>query len=412
MRNRTPIVSIASILLCLSASAFAQEGSEGASTRQEILLEKRKEKARQLTPYETTSAESRVRGLEKAKFPQNILVKGWHGIRPVIGGMPPGSGFVGGAGYVHGLENQYFTFQTNARYSTRGYTILDAEGTFPPPQVGRRVELRFKTEYRDLTSLRFFGLGNESSVDDRSTYLMKDTGAHGFVWLNPRGLLSFGAQTGWLRVETGAGSGDPSLESVFSPETVPGFGLPRTEYHVTGGWAEFDLRHKWEEPAVGVVGRITVLRHEDFVSNRFDFTRVVGDVKAYIPLGRRNRILALRFRTSHAESDDGHEVPFYMMETLGGSKTIRSYREYRFRDLRNLLLQAEYRWEVWTYVDFTFFFDAGKVFSDRDDFNFSHLHTGYGFGVRAHAPGGFALRIDLARGSEGVKLHISGGPSF
>ncbi len=364
--------------------------------------------------YGDLSAESRIRGLEKAKFPQNILVKGWHGLRPVIGGMPSGSGFVGGAGYVHGLEDQYFTFQTNARYSTRGYTILDAEGTFPPPQVGRRFELRFKTEYRDLSSLRFFGLGNDSSVDGRSTYMMKDTGVHGFVWLHPRGLFSFVAQTGWLRVETGEGSGGggPSLESVFSPETVPGFGLPRTEYNVTGGWAEFDLRQKWEEPAVGVVGRVTVLRHEDFVSNRFDFTRLVGDVKAYIPLGRRNRILALRFRTSHSESDDGHEVPFYMMETLGGSKTIRGFREYRFRDVRNLLLQAEYRWEVWTYIDFTFFYDAGKVFLDRDDLDLSDLHTGYGFGVRAHAPGGFALRIDLARSSEGVKLHISGGPSF
>ena len=101
-----------------------------------------------------------------------------------------------------------------------------------------------------------------------------------------------------------------------------------------------------------------------------------------------------------------------MMETLGGAKDIRGFNEFRFRDTRNLLLNVEYRWEVWTFVDFTVFFDTGKVFFEEDDFNFKDLHTGYGFGVRAHAPGGVVLRLDLANSTEGLKFHISGGPSF
>jgi outer membrane translocation and assembly module TamA len=60
----------------------------------------------------------------------------------------------------------------------------------------------------------------------------------------------------------------------------------------------------------------------------------------------------------------------------------------------------------------TVFVDTGKVFSDLNDFDFEDLHTGYGFGLRVHTPGGFRLRFDLAHSVEGFKLHISSGPSF
>ena len=111
-------------------------------SRQEILQKQRREKAANLEPYEVSGAEKRARNWEKAKFPQNWLVKGWHGFRPVFGGMPSGSGFALGGGYIHGLESQYFQFQANGRYSTRGYTTADAEVVFPPPQIGRRIEIK------------------------------------------------------------------------------------------------------------------------------------------------------------------------------------------------------------------------------------------------------------------------------
>lgn len=383
-----------------------------AQSRQEMLLEKRREKARELEPYRISSLEARVRALEKAKFPQNIFVKGWHGFRPVIGGMPSGSGFVLGGGYVHGLENQYFQFQANGRYSTRGFTMADAEVVVPPPQVGRRIEFKFRAEYRDFTSLRFYGLGNDSSVDDRSTYLLNDQGGTAYVWLNPRGLLSFGAQAGYFQTRTDSGDADRSLDEVFDPSGVPGFGDPRTQYSVTGGWIEFDIREKWGSPPVGIVARVTGLHYEDTGLSLYDFTRVTGDIKGYVPLGHRNRILALRVYSSHSLPRGGKSVPFYLMETMGGAATVRGFREYRFRDNRNLLVSAEYRWEVLPYIDCTLFFDAGKVFRDLDDFNFDKMHTGYGFGLRAHAPAGFVLRFDLAHSLEGFRFHIGGGPSF
>lgn len=392
--------------------AHPQSGSESQpESRQEILLRKRREKAEHLEPYRVSEGESRVHALEKAKFPQNILVKGWRGVRPVIGGMPSGSGFVLGGGYVHGLENQYYQFQVNGRYSTRGFTTADAEFVLPPPQVGRRVELKVRGEYRDLTALRFYGLGNDSSVDDRSTYLLNDQSGTVYLWLNPRGLLSFGAQTGIIQTRTDTGQSGRPIDDAFDTGTIPGFGDPTTQFVVSGGWAEFDIREKWSSPPVGIVARVTALHYEDTGISQYDFTRIIGDVKGYIPLGKRNRILALRLYTSHSEPQSGKDVPFYLMETLGGAANVRGFREFRFRDTRNFLASAEYRWEVLPFADMTVFFDAGKVFQDRKDFNFEDMHTGYGVGFRAHNDN-FVLRLDLAQSREGFRFHIGGGPSF
>lgn len=415
MSVKTITTLLLSWLLVSSSLAAQEETSDetkAASTRQEALRRQREEKAKELEPYEVSGTEARIRGWEKHKFPQRIFIKGWRGFRPVIGGMPSGSGTVFGGGYIHGLENQYFQFQANGRYSTKGYTTADAEIVYPTPQEHRRFEIKGRTEYRNLKSLNFFGIGNETTQDDERTYRLNDRSVNSHFWLNPRGLLSVGAQVGWYSAETGTGTDVDPDETMFDPADLPGFGIPRNDFGVAGGWVEFDMRDKWEQPPVGIEARITALRFEDLDENDFDFTRLIADVKGYIPLGHRNRILALRFRTSHSDRESGSLVPFYLMETLGGAKTIRGFDEFRFRDRRNFLIQAEYRWEIWAFVDMTVFVDTGKVFSDLNDFNFEDLHTGYGFGLRVHTPGGFRLRFDLARSTEGIKLHISAGPSF
>jgi outer membrane protein assembly factor BamA len=407
-------IALLSLVGLLVADPVSGQQELEPETRRGILRQKREEKAQALVPHKVSSGESRLRPWEKAKFPTNWLIKGWHGFRPVIGGMPSGSGTVLGGGYVYGLENQYSQFQVNGRYSTKGFTQFDGEFVIPPPQVGRRIEGKFSGAYQDYTSLYFYGLGNDSSVDNKANYSYKARWGRGDFWLNPRGLLSLGLSGGYLsaRADSGESSSLPSIEETFDPDQIPGATDQRTDYIITGGWVEFDIRDKWEDPPLGVVARVFGQRFEDTTTDRFDFTRVVADVKGYVPLFARSRTLALRFYTSHSVGDDGGEVPIYLMETLGGAKTIRGYDEYRFRDAHNLYVSAEYRYEVWAYIDFTVFFDAGKVFDDIDDFDFNDMHTGYGVGFRIHAPGGMALRLDFANSTEGFKIHFSGGPTF
>ena len=183
-----------------------------------------------------SDGERRLRGLERAQFPRNIFVNGYNGFRPIIGGMPSGSGLVVGGGYRAG--------------------------------------------------------GTTAPVSQR-----------------------------------------------FGAAAVPGFGI-ETDYYRYGTHVEVDVRDD-ELPAAGVWARVDAQRFENRSGDPFSFDRVVGDVHGYVPLGYRNRMLALRFRTSHSMTQSGQQVPFYLMETLGGAGTLRGFSEYRFRDTRNLLFNAE-----------------------------------------------------------------------
>jgi outer membrane translocation and assembly module TamA len=228
--------------------------------------------------------------------------------------------------------------------------------------------------------------------------------------LIPHRRLRFEGSASLLNLRIGPGERSPSIESFFSPGEAPGLAR-QPEFYVYRGSVQLDLRDR-ELPAVGALLEAGVERYDDHTLGQFDFTRLYGEVQLQVPLGYRNRRLALRLRTSHDSPDRGHEVPFYLMETVGGAKTIRGFAEYRFRDRRNLLLNVEYRWEVWSYVDAAVFADFGKAFRDDDDLDLSDLQRGYGFGIRMHFPNLDVVRFDVARSREGIKLHISGGPSF
>ena len=68
------------------------------------------------------------------------------------------------------------------------------------------------------------------------------------------------------------------------------------------------------------------------------------------------------------------------MPTLGGNDSLRGYRDYRFRGPHALLLQAEYRFEIWSGLDAALFYDAGKVAMRRANLDLDDLESDYGVG--------------------------------
>jgi outer membrane translocation and assembly module TamA len=93
-----------------------------------------------------------------------------------------------------------------------------------------------------------------------------------------------------------------------------------------------------------------------------------------------------------------------MRPSLGGSSSLRGYSSLRFRDRNSLLLQGEWRIMASRFLDSAVFYDAGKVAARRSDLDFDGLTHDYGFGVRFHGPVSTPLRIELARGREGLVL--------
>ena len=58
------------------------------------------------------------------------------------------------------------------------------------------------------------------------------------------------------------------------------------------------------------------------------------------------------------------------------------------------------------------FYDAGKVAARRKDLDFDGLNTDWGIGVRFHGPSVTVLRLELARGADGLHLVISSNAAF
>jgi outer membrane protein assembly factor BamA len=96
--------------------------------------------------------------------------------------------------------------------------------------------------------------------------------------------------------------------------------------------------------------------------------------------------------------------PFYLLPSLGGSNTLRSYADYRFHDRHLALSTAEARVALFTHVDAAAFFDAGNVAAQFKDLNLEK--TSIGIGLRLHSDRATLGRFDVAHGAEGWRFLV------
>ena len=164
---------------------------------------------------------------------------------------------------------------------------------------------------------------------------------------------------------------------------------------------DVNYREPRGNPRAGGRYLFTYQRFDDLDDNTYSFQRAEVDLQQYVPLLRDRRILALRGLVSVSEADDGARIPFFYQRTLGGPDDLRGFHRLRFRDNHALLLQAEYRWEIFTAVDGAIFYDTGKVASRVEDLNLRDLESDYGFGFRFGNANSVFLRIEAAFGSRG-----------
>ena len=137
------------------------------------------------------------------------------------------------------------------------------------------------------------------------------------------------------------------------------------------------------------------------------------DLRQFVSILSERRILMGRAFVSTSGTSDGQTMPFYLMPTLGGNDSLRGFRDYRFRGPHALLLQGEYRFEVWSGLDAALFYDAGKVEMRRGDLDLRRLESDYGVGLRVNTDNGLILRVDSAFGSrDGAHLWVVLGGVF
>lgn len=132
----------------------------------------------------------------------------------------------------------------------------------------------------------------------------------------------------------------------------------------------------------------------------------------HIPVLRETWVFSLRAR-AEAVVGDLSSAPYFLLPSLGSGHTLRAFQTDRFRDRHSVLLSGEWRWiPSRLALDVAIFTDAGRVGPTWNDVTSGALRTDYGVGVRFHTPAATALRIELARGNEGMRLVFASSAPF
>jgi outer membrane protein assembly factor BamA len=376
-----------------------------AGTRIELLEEKQKEKDAHLRPAAPGKVEQ---ALVKyvGEDPLNKYMGGIPGLRLRFGSMPMGAGFGLGAEYARpDLAKGNVHFQASAIGSNKLWYLIDTELRFP--HLARRyLDLNLQGLRLDADSIDYYGPGPKSQKEVLTDYRREESTVNFCLAFKPtKRHLSVGFATGylWLNVGPGHAGQFNSSERQYLPSMAPGIDR-QTNYLQLGPFLEVDSRDKPKDPHGGTHLLVKFFQYSDREYDQYSFRQIDGSVEQYLPFFNKKRVIALRARSLLSYPGTGNSVPFYMQPTLGGTSDLRGYRRYRFNDDNSFLINAEYRWEVFTLMDAALFTDAGKVFHRDGDFNLRDFESDVGFGVRFKTRRAVVFRIDTAVSHEGYGL--------
>jgi hypothetical protein len=392
------------LLVGLTLAGPSTTRAQEPETRADALRAEREKKSTALSPPKTSRLERTLLDLESGRLFERILGPP-EGLYPRIGNITAGSGISVGPGIRYpGLLGEHVDVQAFAAASFSRYWMVDAR-LLMPRLMQERLSLDLHGQRYSFPSQEFFGVGPDSNRDDLVTYGLQNTVVGASATLRPTSWLSIGGGVDRLAPTIEAGIEPGEILSLFDDVQAPGV-LDQPDYLRYGASLDVNYRQPRGNPRRGGRYSISAQKFDDQDSSAFTFSRVDVNLEQYIPILRGRRVIALRALASLADAEPGASVPFYLKPTLGGPDDLRGFRRFRFRDDNALLLQAEYRWEIFSAMDGAIFYDAGKVASRSEDLDLRDLESDYGIGFRFGTVNGIFLRVEGAFGSRGGKHFI------
>lgn len=381
-------------LLLLSAA-----GASAQSTRVEAIAGEQAAKAKQSDGTEGPSqAEQIVR-----RILASPLLSGGDGVYPWFGSVYGGTGMALGAGYMKRLPNAA-SVNVQTGISLNNSTMV--RGGFAVPELWRgRLRVDASGQWLDARGVSFYGFGQASALTARERFDYSPRDVTGNLTLKPARHLSLIGTYSYLALST--------HRDIFSFNDSDAPGLDRDlSYHVTRGTALFDWRPAAGYSTRGGMLRATFERNAETNNLPYSFSSQEYEAVQQIPLVREQFVLAGRALMTLTTADTGEAVPVILSPFLGSGTTLRGYANRRFTDRNRILLTGEYRWRPSRYLDMALFVDAGQVARNRGDFDLGAFETAFGVGARFHGPNFNAVRLELARGREGMRLIVAASQPF
>jgi hypothetical protein len=398
MRHSTTFIEFTLLATC-AGMASAQDESRLAE-----IAARQEQKAAAARPDEQNRVERAMLGFKNHEWVQRFL-SGADGFAPKFGGMAPGMGFAMGARYKRSdLLGGRMAFTTSVASSLQGDRKLDAELSSTKLAKGKAFATLYAVRH-DYSRMQYYGPGPNSEKTGRTDFRLEDTAVDGTFGVRPVKGLTLAASAGYLLNNIGPGSDRrfAPAESTYSPQQTAGIDV-QSNFLRTGGFAQYDWR---DNPDGARRGGNYFVQFNDFRDRTFgvsDFRRVDFEAQQFVPVLNERRVFAVRARTSLTYAD--RPIPFYMQPSLGGGDDLRGYRPYRFRGDNLMVMNAEYRWEIFSGLDMALFADAGKVFDRKSQFSLKDLESNVGFGFRFNERNRTFLRLDVGFSHEGFQVWV------
>jgi len=333
-----------------------------------------------------------------------------NGFYAEMANMVTGAGWIsGGIGYRHWVDGDDVVFDVSAGVSWRSYKMARARLEFPT-LVGQRVAVGTELRWQDYTQNAFFGTGPASLEIDRSEYRLKSLNLIAYTNAKPVSWLTIGGRGGWLRrpaiADPGGSFGrDAPAASILFP-SEPALLLAEQPDFLHGELSvTADTRDHRSHPLRGGVYRAVWNRYWARHLAAFSFQRFEAEAARFVPVAGPRLTLALRGWLVASDTAEGASVPFYLMPSLGGSNTLRSFSNYRFHDRHMVVANVEARLALMRHVDLAVFADAGNVAARVADLDFDK--TSIGAGLRLHSVRSTFARLDVAHGRDGWRVLVN-----
>jgi Omp85 superfamily domain len=397
------LLSAAALVIIPQRAAFAQANTAAAAPQQ----------------TQTGSAPERAVGLfaephfisgafdflndkvgDKTKDPKS-------GFYPEVSNMLTGSGWVSlGPGYRHYFWDDRWFVEGSGAVSWRMYAMAQARVEFPK-LAHDHLAVGVQNMWQGATQVNFFGIGPDSSEDDRTQYQLQTYDVVGYANYKVTDSFTISQEVGWLARPRFTPPGGtfkrdlPFTREVFPTAPGPNLSVQPALLHTESALTA-DTRDHRGHPTSGFLYRAALTTYDDKDSGNFNVQEYEAEGLQLIPLVGKNWILALHGWTIHSNVSSGNAMPIYLMPAIGGGNTLRSFADFRFHDNNILVANAESRWAVWEHLDAALFLDAGNVAARYGDLNLNK--TSVGAGLRLHTDTTTFARLDVAHGSEGWRV--------
>jgi len=305
-----------------------------------------------------------------------------------------------------GFPSENITYQLYFSHSSENfweYTIDYKQKQFFWETVTLDALVRFSRD----SSNRFYGLGDESDVDDETSYTSRNIQSKlQLTWeLKEHFFLSLGMEGRRKWIRRGVIEDVPTIKEKFSdvPGVEGGYTLPLRLAMM------YDTRNNSVSPTSGMYFRFFLEGASQSILSSFSYQKVGLEGKTYLPLDDDARfVLVLRGLVEYME---GSNVPFYELSSIGG-ESFRGFGEGRFYDKHRFQVNIEQRIRLFRFfvgeilldVEGAVFAEFGQVFPSFDDIKPSNIQKVFGVAIRFVVRSQIVAKVDIGYGDEGSAI--------